>query len=227
VVKRCILLSCPCPHVRSLPWLRLSAPLSPLTERVGARCAPTRCHHRGVSAAPSSTEAADVIDVMLFAFLEFSGPSTFHCSRSDSRSSKALASLSRTLGLPPQLRGALGVSHPLDASFRNLPSGLVSCRYRPWASILRRFLPDRSPQSLSALGVLRVVPPLARPRLRGCQHRSDALPSLRVISAHDARSSLGRSPLRGIDLHGLASRFREAPLLGFSVLRCFVTRSHC
>lgn len=137
-----------------------------------------RCHHRRVFAASSLTEANDAIDVMLLAFLEFSGPSTFHCSRSDSRSSKALASLSRTLGLPPQLRGVLGVSHPLDASFRNLPSGLVSCRFRPWASTLRRFLPNRSPSGLSASGVLRVVSPLARPRLRGCQHRSDALLSL-------------------------------------------------
>lgn len=77
-------------------------------------------------------------------------------------------------GLPPRLRGVLGVSHPLDASFRNLPPGLVSCRCRPWAFRLRRLLPARSPADLSALGVLRVVVPLARHRLRGCQHRSGA-----------------------------------------------------
>jgi hypothetical protein len=123
----------------------LDAPHSPaidLAGLAGARCAPARCHHRGVSVASSSAETVYAIDVMLLAFLEFSGPSTFHCSRSDSRSSKALALLSRTLGLPPQLRGALGFSHPLGASFRNLPSGLVSCRYRPWASTLRRFPPQ-------------------------------------------------------------------------------------
>lgn len=59
-------------------------------------------------------------------------------------------------------------------------------------------LPNRSPSCLSASGVLLVVSPLARPRLRGCQHRSDALLSLHVISAGDARSSPGRSPLRGL-----------------------------
>lgn len=54
------------------------------------------------------------------------------------------------------------------------------------------------------------------PRLRGFLHQADALPPLRVVSADDARSFLGRCPLRGLDLHGLAPRFRRAPLLGFS-----------
>jgi hypothetical protein len=58
--------------------------------------------------------------------------------------------------------------------------------------------------------------PACAPRLRGFLHRADALSSLRVVSADDARSFLGRSPLRGLDLHGLTPRFRRAPLLGFS-----------
>lgn len=42
---------------------------------------------------------------------------------------------------------------------------------------LQRFLPDRSPVNLSVPGVLLAVSPLARSRLRGCQHRPDALRS--------------------------------------------------
>jgi hypothetical protein len=87
-------------------------------------------------------------------------------------------------------RYVLGLSQPLDASFRIGLSDLVSCRCRPWASIvLRRFLPTRSPRSLSARSVLRVVISFgflavtALDRLRGCQHRMDALSSLRVFSA--------------------------------------------
>jgi hypothetical protein len=54
---------------------------------------------------------------------------------------------------------------------------------------LRRFLPVRSPGSLSARGVLRVVGAFVDlavvvvARLRGCQHRTDALPPRRGFSA--------------------------------------------
>lgn len=70
---------------------------------------------------------------------------------------------------PAWLRCVLGLSLPLDASFRIGLSDLVSYRCRPWASIvLRRFLPIRSPGSLSARGVLRVVVVFRRP----CGRRS-------------------------------------------------------
>lgn len=103
-------------------------------------------------------------------------------------------------GLPSQLRGALGVSHSLDAFFRNLSSGLVSCRCRPWAFTLRRFLPARSPVSLSARGVLRAVLPLARASTSRMSASVGCVSSVHGVSTCDARSSLGRCPLRGIYL---------------------------
>lgn len=77
-------------------------------------------------------------------------------------------------------------SSAAPSGFRT-PSTLLSATCRPalfhagtvlGLPSLRRFLPDRSPRDLSVLGVLLAVCPLARPRLRGCQHRSDALTSL-------------------------------------------------
>jgi hypothetical protein len=56
------------------------------------------------------------LDVMLFASLEFTGPSTFYCSRSDSRSSKTLASLSRTLGYLPSFAAPSGFRTPSTLS---------------------------------------------------------------------------------------------------------------
>jgi hypothetical protein len=108
-----------------------SCALSPsLRSDTRPHCAPTRCCHRIASASRS----LPTVGVMPLAFLEFAGPSTFRCRRSDVHSSSACAALSRPLGLPPQLRCVLGVLHSLDAFFRILPPGLVSCRYRPWAS---------------------------------------------------------------------------------------------
>lgn len=107
------------------------------------------------------------------AFLEFLGPSTFSAAaatlvRVGSRRASELP------GLPARLCGALGFSQPLDASFRNLPSHLVSCGFRPWASFLRRFVPTCSPGSLSARSALLAVTALARGLLRGFWHRVDA-----------------------------------------------------
>lgn len=134
------------------------------------------------------------------------------------------------------LRYVLGVSHPLDAFFRNPPSSLVSCRCHPWASILRRFLPVRSPESLSTPGVLPAVglgahsSPVLRPNLRSLRWPSFEDFSIdrtrcrypACLARGAARSFLGRYPLRGFFLLGLALRFRTAPLLGFSV---FVVRT--
>lgn len=124
----------------------------------------------------------------LRAFLEFPGPSAilpmqrlckFHLRVTHYRQAYL-----------PWLCYVLGLSQPLDASFRIGLSDLVSCRCRPWASVvLRRFLPVRSPGSLSARGVLHVVVSFgflavtALDRLRGCQHRTDALSSRRGFSA--------------------------------------------
>ena len=44
-----------------------------------------------------------------------------------------------TPGLPPRLCCAFRLSQPLDALFHPEPSGLVSCRWRPWASTFGGF----------------------------------------------------------------------------------------
>jgi len=94
-------------------------------------------------------------------------------SRSDSRR-LGLRLASELPGLPPPaVQRPRGFAPPRRFVPR-LPPRLVSCGYRPWASVLRRFLPVRSPGSLSARGVLRVVIALARDRLRGFGHRADA-----------------------------------------------------
>lgn len=103
----------------------------------------------------------------------------------------ACASLPSHRAYLTRLRGAPGVSRPLDASFRNL---LLRPCFVPVPSLgfssLRRFLPARSPGSLSARSVLLVVTALARSRLRGFQHRSDAW-CRAMVSGVDTRSSPG------------------------------------
>ena len=120
-------------------------------------------------------------------------------------------------GLPSQLRGALGVSHSLDAFFRNLSSGLVSCRCRPWACLpFGGFSPPVAPQTSRSVGVLRVVIHLAADRLRGFQHQPDACRRFMGLALATLAPPLVVSPLRGFEPSGLAPRFRVAPLSGFS-----------
>lgn len=47
-------------------------------------------------------------------------------------------------GCLPRLCCTFKLSQPLDALFRLLPAGLVSCRKRPWGLSLQRFPPNRS-----------------------------------------------------------------------------------
>ena len=163
VVKRRILLSCPCLHVRSLPCLRLSAPLPLPPSKLGSRCAPSRCHHRGVSVASSSTEVFDALRRYAVRLPGVFGP--FDVSMQSQRHAlePGLRHVHRNTGgtSPAQLRPRVFATPRRFLPL--LPSGLVSCRFRPWASILRRFLPNRSPVDLSASSVLLAVPPLARP----------------------------------------------------------------
>ena len=93
---------------------------------------------------------------------------------SDVHADSTCASSNATPGLPPRLCCVLGVSRALDAFFRNCLPALFRAGAVHGLPSLRRLLPARSPASLSALGVLRVVIALARDRLRGFQHRSDA-----------------------------------------------------
>jgi len=103
----------------------------------------------------------------LRAFLEFSGPPAILPMQRLCKFHFRVTYFSP--GFPSWLRCVLGLSLPLDASFRIGLSDLVSYRCRPWASIvLRRFLPTRSPGNLSVRGVLRAVVAFRRP----CGRRS-------------------------------------------------------
>jgi hypothetical protein len=158
----------------------------------------------------------------LRAFLEFSGPPAILPMQRLCKFHFRVTHFSP--GFPSWLRGVLGLSHPLDASFRIGLSDLVSYRCRPWASIMpSKVLPFRSPGCLSARGVLLVVVDSRRP----CGRRSSigsedvSIGWVRCrrsacLARLGARSFLGCFPLRGIWLLGLAPRFRGAPLLGFS-----------
>lgn len=226
-MKRCILLSCPCPHVQSLSLMRLTAPLSiPPSESVSdalpAMSPPQGLRRLAFDRPPRRSK--------LRHRARSPTPSTSCCPPSWSFRALRRFIAAAATHVPAKL------SPHSHAHWVYLPSFAASSGFRTPSTLLSAtclpalfhagtvlglpsfggFLPDRSPSDLSASGVPLVVSPLARTRLRGCQHRSDTLPSLRVFSADDARSSLGRSPLRGLDLHGLASRFRKAPLLGFS-----------
>lgn len=103
-------------------------------------------------------------------------------------------------GFPPRLRCVLGVSHSLDAFFRSCLPALFRAGAVHGLSSLRRFLPARSPASLSALGVLRAVTALARDRLRGFQHRSDACRRFVGLALTALAPSLVVVPLRGLYL---------------------------
>ena len=137
-LKRCILLSCPCPHVRSLPGhvLHLVFPLP-------------RCLGSG----PSSSVSALTVT------------SSSHASRrpDDCTPSWSFRALRRSIrcsdfckfhlrvthftpGFPSWLRCVLELSQLLDASFRIGLSDLVSCRCRPWASLaFEGFSPSVAP----------------------------------------------------------------------------------
>lgn len=166
-MKRCILLSCPCLHVRSLPSCAYAAP-----PPVSPSSRPASGTFRRAVADPSPPPKRHHFDLMPRTFLEFFGPFDVPCKRSDLRSDTARAAPSRPLGLPPQLRCVLGVSHPLDAFFRTCRPALFHAGTVLGLPSLRRFLPACSPVSLLALGVLLVV----RPARAGSTSRMSASP---------------------------------------------------
>lgn len=72
----------------------------------------------------------------------------------------------------PRLRNVLRLSQPLDAFLRFRPSGLVSCRWRSWASGLQRFsLPGSEshlPMTFALLAVARAEQVRHHPATRIC-----------------------------------------------------------
>jgi len=134
-----------------------------------------------------------------FAFLEFLRPFDVFGSCSDQLSTVYLrVVLSSSPGLPLlALRRPRCFSHPRRFAPHAAFPALFHASTVHGLSSLRRFLPIRSPGSLSARSVLRVVVRLAPDRLRGFRHRLDALRPLRMVSADGPRSFPGRfSPSR-------------------------------
>lgn len=163
------------------------------------------------------------------AFLEFPCPSTFEQMQRPLADSTCVSSSSHRGYLP---------DFAASSEFRT-PSTLHSATCLPalfragavhGLSYLRRFLPVRSPANLSVPGVLRVVIPLARHRLRGFQHRPDACrrfvglalaplaPPL-VVFPFEVCTFRSRSALPRRSSHGLPWVPRIARPCGFTTLR--------
>lgn len=190
-------------------------PMQP-RHRTSPSLRPAPSTFRRAVADPSLPSKRHHFDLMLRTFLEFFGPFDVPCKRSDLRSDAACAAPSHPLGYLPS--SAASSRFRTSSTLSSAPAArpcfmpVPSLGFHPFEGFSPRVAPRTSRLPVSSLPFL----PLARARLRGCQHHPGALTSLRVFSADEARSSLGRSPLRGLDLHGLAPRFREAPLMGFS-----------
>lgn len=153
-MKRCILLSCPCLHVRSLPSCAYAAPppdlaeLAPCAQYVSTcRCRPVA----SVEASPLRPHAAHLPGVLraLRRSLQAQRPAL----------RRGLRRTFTPAGLPPQLRCVLEVSHLLDAFFRTCRPALFHAGIVLGLPSLRRFLPACSPENLSAPGVLLAVSP--------------------------------------------------------------------
>jgi hypothetical protein len=221
-LRRCIVLSCPCPHVRSLSRcaaqlrfrLRPSKPGLPFVPPPRCRCV-------------VSARAIAGPDLMLIAFLEFPGPSTFTLQAQRPALERDLRpALTRTGHTFPASRRPRGFAPPR----RVIPQPAVQPCFMPVPSLgflsFEGFSPHVAPESSRSL-VSSVSFPACASRLRGCQHHTDALQSRGVFSARDPRSFPGCYPLRGIDLHGLVPRFRRTPLMGFSGFHSSAVLAYC
>jgi uncharacterized protein YjeT (DUF2065 family) len=215
-LKRCILLSCPCPHVRSLPWHYLH-PDS--TTRV---VQPGLCFHRdsresAESCSPHTSRCpGDCAPSWSFRALRRS----FRCSDSANSTCVSLTTTRLTspgsatssgFPSPSTLHSAsacptlfrVGVAPGLPFSFEGFSPFVAPGASRLEVSSLS-LSPSASLRSPLSIGFEDVS--IGRMR---CRRRAGLV---RCV----ARSFLGGFPLRGFDLLGLAPRFRGAPLLGFS-----------
>lgn len=97
---------------------------------------------------------------------------------------------------------ALGVSHTLDALFRPLPCGLVSCHTRSRALDLQRFPLSVHRPGLSTRPTLHAVAPsphpkvVRRPRLRGRERPVSPFIAVRCYPRSTSRASPGLSSPR-------------------------------
>lgn len=199
MVKRCILLSCPCPHVRSLS----SCDLQPRSRRLPSKLGiPVRSN----TTLPPHRFCQDV------------AASTSCCSPSWSlRALRRFLAVAATcvpawLSLRSHTRWGYLPSSAASSGFRN-PSTLSSASCRPalfragtvhGLPYLRSLLPERSPDDLSVLGVLLAVVTLARDGFEDLGIAPVRCGRFTCLALTTLAPPLAVPPLRGFDLHGLA-----------------------
>jgi hypothetical protein len=154
------------------------------------------------------------------------GPSTYRQLQRPAFRTRLAFRASSSPGLPHlALQRPRGFSPPRRFTPRAAFLALFRASTVLGLSSLRRFLPNRSPGSLSARSVLRVVAGLAPGRLRGFRHRLDALRLPRMVSADSPRSFPGCfSPSRYRPL--LVSLRASASLLSWASFDAMCLATH-
>jgi hypothetical protein len=175
--------------MRSCPWL------APGPRRAGRD--PLRL--RLAAPAPSPCRPPRGVRHESLAFLEFPCPSTFEQMQRPLADSTCVSSSSHR-GYLPDFAASSGFRNPSTLHSATCLPALFRAGAVHGLSSLRRFLPARSPANLSVPGLLRAVIPLARNRLRGCQHRPDACRRFVGLALTAFAPPLVVSPLRGLYL---------------------------